>query len=468
MVRLKFGIMLTDFWACSSLKQRVACDYLFKLVNPDYNVGNGVATKMKNCLASIPRDITGNIFYIEEDARFIQNVRTKIVPLITKPLAFVAFFLNCLKKDSSLNDDTPIGNNTKRHYLNASSFDLAQTIADFLFFTIRQNDNEDQETHSYIKSLSKTKIASFNVAGLSLTEARHLLNDVKLTSSNRNFDSVFEEICVGKLDIPNPNHIRAFKLRNSLYEEDYTQVISLLQNNICNYVYSRAEIDQLERNISFADVQRKTLLAASQLNVDSNTLGDLLNYLFIENEENAPKLMSKIEFNNYKNDCDGVYLKKINDKYQIVLGTSKIYPSVYDGISHAVERICSLVSQSFNPSILVSDFNFINRFPVDDLKALKRIFIPTQPQDELEVNGFGIFLGYSMNLSCDINLLSTEKVREIVNLQINNDLKDVIQQLNIAISDKNIKQYSYYVYLLPFRDVTETSKMIMEKVLGKR
>ena len=57
------------------------------------------------------------------------------------------------------------------------------------------------------------------MAGLSLTEARHPLNDVKLTSSNRNFDSVFEEICVGKLDIPNPNHIRAFKLRNSLYED---------------------------------------------------------------------------------------------------------------------------------------------------------------------------------------------------------------------------------------------------------
>ena len=467
MVRLKFGMLLTGLWACSDLKQEAACDCLFKLVNSDYDVTNGVATKMKNCLASLPRDITSKIYYMKEDQDFVEKVRTKINPLITRPLSFVAFFLDCLKKDTSLEDATPIGNNTRKYYLSCKTFDLAQTVADALFFTIRQNENQDSDAHEYIKNLTKLKIASFKIEGLSLKETISPPDAVNLTSFNDNFSSVFEEVSAGNLDIPNPNNIHAFKLKNNLYESDYTQLIQLLQNNICNYVYSRAEIDQLERNISFAEVQQKTLQAASQLKVSSKTLGDLLNYLFVENEEKAPKLMSKIEFNNYENDCDGIYLKKINNKYQIILGTSKIYPSIYDGISNAVKRICTLVSRSFKPSVLVSDFNFISRFSKEDIKAMKNIFVPRRPQEELEVNAFGVFIGYSMNLSCALTTLPTEKARVAIDLQIKKDLKDVIEQLNTAIDKEGIQQYSYYVYLLPFNDVTNTSKIIMEKVLGK-
>lgn len=467
MAKLKFGMLLTGFWACSTLKQEIACDYLFKLVNSNYDVTNGVATKMKNCLASIPRDITSKIYYVEEDSNFVENVRATINPLITKPLAFIAFFIHCLKMDTSLEDDAPIGNNTRMYYLNNKSFDLAQTIADALFFTIRQNENKDSEAHRYIKGLTKSKVASFQIEGLSLAETNYSSNKIKLTSFNDSFNSVFEEVCVGDLDVPNPNHIRAFKLRNNLYEEDYTQLVSLIQNNICSYVYSRAELDQLETNINFAEVQQKTLQAASRLNVSNKTLGDLLNYLFIENIENAPKLMSKIEFNNYKNDCDGIYLKKINNKYQIILGTSKIYSSINNGISHAVERICTLVSQTFNPSVLVSDFNFINRFSVEDIKAMKKIFVPIHSRNELDVKGFGVFIGYSLKLSCDLTILPTEKALAAIKLQINKDLKNVIEQMNMAIEDKGIKQYSYYVYLLPFNDVSNINKIIMEKVLGK-
>lgn len=467
MVKLKFGILLTGFWACSNLKQQVACDYLFKLINPDYDVASGVATKMKNCLASIPRDITSKIYYMEEDQDFVEKVRARINPLITKPLSFIAFFLDCLEKDRSLDDTTPVGNNTRKYYLSHKSFDLAQIVSDALFFTISQNENQDSEAHKYIKSLSKAEVASFEAEGLSLADTNNPPNAMILTSFNDNFSSIFEEVCVGKLDIPNPNNIHAFKLKNNLYESDYTQLIELLQKNICNYVYSRAEIDQLKKNINFAEVQSKTLQAASRLNINSKTLGDLLNYLFIENEEKAPKLMSKIEFNNYENDCDGIYLKKINNRYQIVLGTSKIYPSIDDGMSHAVKRICTLVYQPFMPSVLVSDFNFISRFSREDIKTMKSIFIPMRPNEELEVKAFGIFIGYSMNLSCDLNSLPTEKARAVINLQINKDLEHVIEQLNTAIDEEKIKQYSYYVYLLPFNDVKNTSRIIMEKVLGK-
>lgn len=467
MVKLKFGSLLSGFWACSNMTQCAACDHLFKLVNSNYDVQEGVATKMKNCLASLPRDIAQKIYYIEEDDEFVENIQNDIVPLITKPLPFIAFIIDCLRKDSSLNDDKSIGMKSKRYYLKCKSFDLAKTIADFLFFTIIQNDNRDSETHEYIKRLSKSKINSFNTKGLSLIKASSPPKNFDLTSSNDNFDSVFEEVCVGNLNIPNPNNIHGFKLKNNLYEADYTQLIELLQNNICNYVYSRAEIDQLKKHIDFADVQRKTLLAASKLNIQSSTLGDLLTYLFIENEEKAPKLMSKIEFNNYKNDFDGIYLKKINDSYQIILGASKIHSSIHDGILDAVERIRTFISQSFHPSVLVSDFNFNRRFSVDDIKALKQIFIPMHPQYELEVKGFGIFIGYSMNLSCDINSLSSKEARIAINSQINEDLKSTIFQLNKAIEDRKIQQYSYYVYLLPFNDAVNTSKKIMEKVLGK-
>lgn len=467
MVKLKFGILLTGLWACSNLKQQTACDCLFKLISSDYDVNNSVATKMKNCLASIPRDITSGIYYMQEDQEFVENVRANIVPLITKPLSFIAFLLDCLKKDSSLNDDTPIGSNTSEHYLTCKSFDIAQIVADILFFTIRQNDNQDSETHEYIRSLSKSQIASFDTKGLSLIKANYSLKDIRLTSFNDSFSSVFEEVCVGNLDIPNPNNIHAFRLKNNLYENDYTQLVELLQKNICSYVYSRAEIDQLEKNINFAEVQSKTLQAASRLNTSSKTLGDLLNYLFIENEEKAPKLMSKIEFGNYENDCDGIYLKKIHNRYQIILGTSKIYPSIDDGMLHATERICTLVSQPFAPSVLVSDFNYINRFSREDIKAMKNIFVPMRPHEELEVKAFGVFIGYSMNLYRDINSLPTEKARAVINLQIDKDLKHVIERLNMIITKEKIKQYSYYVYLLPFNDVVNTSKIIMEKVLGK-
>ena len=79
-------------------------------------------------------------------------------------------------------------------------------------------------------------------------------------------------------------------------------------------------------------------------------------YLFLEQELNAPKILSKFEVNavsgSIESKCDGVYLLSSEDAglpfHQLVFGASDIVDNLTDAVNHAFDKVDDIHHQLFH------------------------------------------------------------------------------------------------------------------------
>lgn len=161
------------------------------------------------------------------------------------------------------------------------------------------------------------------------------MNALTTTSITNGFDSVFTEVKhdIG-LNLKNNNCLRLFCLDIANNAFTYSGLFGYLQRNIGRYVFSRATIEQFKADGDTDAIGLKAveLLRTAQSSKDRGAggeLGEILLYLFLEQNLKAPKLLSKVELktsgNQYVFGSDAVHLLSLsNNAFQLVLGESKI------------------------------------------------------------------------------------------------------------------------------------------------
>lgn len=298
-------------------------------------------------------------------------------------------------------------------------------------------------------------------------------NPLELTC-REGFERVFIPIEISNtLDLKNPNQLKAYCLDTDSSKISYESLIRFIQKNIDKYVFSRVKIDKYIQNneSNLLAYDASTYLREIKDNDDSGKggeLGEILLYIFLESVCNAPKLLSKYELktsnNHYVNGADAVHLLYMeNDgrpRYQLIIGEAKTISELKIAIDKAFSSISSCDKRKeielIESAVLGCQFND------EATEVIKKLFIPNERDLTLSYDtAYGIFIGYSINIADDI---PNSEFQSKVIQQVKSDVENIVPHIMKKIEQYGLSSHSFYIYILPFNNVTNDRADIMRKI----
>lgn len=300
------------------------------------------------------------------------------------------------------------------------------------------------------------------------------MSDLKLTSYSEGF-GIFNKVSEEEFDAVNKNFLRMFMLNTENKLFNYDEMYEYILPNITKYVFSRKKLAEIESN----PLKRETIIlqALNHLRPIENEadngaggeLGEILLYLFLEQDLHAPKLFSKVELKtsakDYVKGSDGIHFKfRTNTDgvkiLQLVIGEAKIKNGLKDGIDEAFKSIIKYLSENTQDRNLL-DTHLMDQLVDEEEAALIKEYITAIPRKKKETI-FGVFIGYSINYSGvgDKNDEYDKKVIEENIAQVLNNKDYIIEKIN----RHNVSNHEFNFYFLPFHDAARDRKVIMKSL----
>lgn len=420
---------------------------------------------------------------LTKDARAIERYFISvIIPAMEearKKNAVVAL-KNIILKDNTIADTTQLGtisSLTKNELKSKNEFVLSEFLTDIFIYAIAKTDNTVEA--SFTKSIKKDFYAVYNqmVDTIRLYEVAtsKTVAAIPLTSKGK-FDKVFTAISSERLSISANHDLQIFCLKFDDFDFDYHGLWKHLRNNIGYYVYSRAQIkqymddDELSALAYDAIAYIKAMIASGKM-LSGNELGELLLYIFLEQVLNAPKLMSKVEFDNhggfFTSESAGIHLLAAHAAVpfnQVVLGTSMINGNLQAAIDSAFSNAQKLKTRKKDERRFVESNIFAASFPANVYDQLESIILPAEISGKKPDTAFGMFIGYTLN-GVSHSGKSTDEYQNDVFTQLKTDVLNQVPFIESKVTQYGLDGYSLYIYLLPFSDADEDKKDIMDKLL---
>lgn len=300
------------------------------------------------------------------------------------------------------------------------------------------------------------------------------------TCKDEDFYTVFKELKHEQsLDLPNNNKLEMYytKIMNNKFE--YTALIDLLSRNITNYVFSRKE--NLEANQK-DNIQALTIKAINEFrkiknNSDSGNggeLGEFLLYIFLESRLNAFKLLSKMELKTNSSDyikgADGIYLYEYEDEknqkhFEYIIGEAKIEGTSSKAINDAIDSILIHLQNEKFEKELVNREIFKETFSEDEVEKIRDILVPRQDNDNMDIQkAFGIFIGYGIEKNLKLDGVSNAKGKVLIEERMKKDIENICKNMKKKIEEKKLTNYSFYVYIMPFKNSKEDREKILKNM----
>ena len=297
---------------------------------------------------------------------------------------------------------------------------------------------------------------------------------LKNTSYDDGF-GIFNKIYDREFDVVNHNHLRLFMLNTENKLFNYDELYEYVLPNVSKYVFSRRKNVETEKNPQkAATIILEALSHLRKTTSDKDRgaggeLGEILLYLFLEQDLKAPKLFSKVELKtsaqDYVKGSDGIHFKfrtiGTGEKIlQLVIGEAKIQNKLDDGISSALDSVDAYLKNNIQDRNLL-DTHLMEQIVDKEEAALLREYILSIPRKKKETI-FGIFIGYTINYTGekDTNDEYDKKV-------IDENIKQVLgYQQNIIdeINNRHLSNYEFNFYLLPFHNAMRDRKVIMNNL----
>lgn len=260
---------------------------------------------------------------------------------------------------------------------------------------------------------------------------------------------------------------------------DYDKISSVLVDSVIDYALSKRTVKMFDGK--YGTLSKTARSRFREYNANSGELGELLLFCFLEGHLNAPKILTKLELksssNMYVNGSDGVHLLKVkDDRYKLIFGESKLYKNLSRALTSAFESIDKFVSKNNSPGNLASGIEHekslissnIERceFSEEEKRVLERIIYPAKGDTNINIDdAFSIFIGYEIDVSQETKDCIDENFSEIVKQKILQELTDIETKIYKKIIDKKLIGKSFYVYIIPFTDIKNVRKKILEDIL---
>lgn len=301
------------------------------------------------------------------------------------------------------------------------------------------------------------------------------------TCNDEEFSKVFKELKHDeKLELPNNNLLKMYytKIMNNKFE--YSNLQELLLSNITNYVFSRRVNKEAYDTKKIPNLTRKAMMEFRKLNNkkdcgNGGELGELLLYIFLESNLKAYKLLSKMELKTNSEDyikgADGIYLYEYEDKkkekhFEYIIGEAKIEATSAKSISDAFESILTHLQKENFERELVDREIFKETFSEEQAEKIKRLLVPSAEDDDIDMQkAFGIFIGYGLNKDLRLDEVDNRKGQKIIEERIQKDIKNICKNIKNKIKEhKDLKNYSFYVYVMPFKDAKKDRVEILKNI----
>lgn len=414
-----------------------------------------------------------------------KGMEENLIPLIHQDKHEQLFLAikEILREDSSIADTTVVGVTPgfeKENILSQNSLYEAVTLANIITFAITQTEND--KLKASIREIGKDYVDGFvnstdRVFFLSPKADNDQLSPLKRTIKDPMFDRIFlkaTDMTISALS--NPSKASVFYLDPSNCKFRFSNLKDFIVNNIGSYVFSRAQIKRIvDRTKNQAAIGSQAMLKfmiTYGANAES-VLGEILLYIFMEQELDAPKIMSKIEIDesnrNSVSKSDGVHLLSIDKSgqpfYQLVFGASDIVGDLKVAIDRAFDKIIAIENNHDSELQIIDNTTQWTIYDPDATQYMVKLMTPQKDGTCLPDMAFGAFLGYTIKL--DQPETDSQKYRVAVKEQLKRDIANIQPYIVKKIQDNGLAGYSFYFYLLPFNDaINERTSIIQELLSG--
>lgn len=289
------------------------------------------------------------------------------------------------------------------------------------------------------------------------------------SSVDKDFLKVFSE---GKKYDLDGNNLNLFSAKIENNEFKYSTLVDSLFDVFIDFCLSSKEKSKLGDG-------RKYVEAASKFRkYESNTgeLGELLLFSFLETHLEAPKILSKMllktSTNDYVKGADGIHLKKLADgAYHLIFGESKLYKSIRSGVRDAFESIEEYINReknNINDEVKLIGVHLPNEFEKEEhYEMIKRIIFPSEEEIELD-KAFGIFTGFEIKFTDEELKIKNQEFRIVAKKKIEDMVERQFEFVKKQIDEKGLQAYTFYIYFMPFTDIDNVRKKIIENLMGAK
>lgn len=408
-----------------------------------------------------------------------KGVEEYVLPLINREKKVALFrAIKAILREDSIADDTLVGRikgYEKENILNSNSFYDSMLLANVLTYAIADVDNNEEV------SKMEGLVEGFLTSGEDIHFINKLVDQDEICPLKRTLKSpLFDKIFLKATDITitgmsNPARASVFYLDPMNCRFRFRELKSFIVSNIGNYVFSRAEKNRIiEFQGSEQAVGAQAIIKFMQKygSEAETVLGEILLYIFLEQELDAPKIMTKIELEETRgvvSKSDGVHLLSLNLSgqpiHQLVFGASDVVGDLSAAIDRAFEKIVNIEANADEELRMVENASQWTIYDQETTKYMVELMKPRKGGISTPEMAFGAFLGYTIKI--DPPETDSQKYKKAVKEQLIKDIAALQPHISDLILKHGLSGYSFYFYVLPFNDApTEKVNIIKELLSG--
>ncbi len=470
-------IKILKICAKPKVHNKTLCEAVVKTVDEYTVIGtdDGHISRLMSCDNNLSP--TGVIQPVRntELSKISQGMNAFVLPHLKAEMVPQAILALQAMALSTAKDGVKIGSLSKAELAYKTIFDPSDFFADIFHFTATEIENKCGKKD--IAEVTEEYVEGFDGNCITLEENKVVVTEeLDITLDCEGFEAVFRKVDYDEaLSLKNKNGISLYYLDISDSAFDYMALNEYLFDSVGVYVYSRTQIKDFEDRKKARSIGAKALrLMNNNRNPDDkktgNDLAEMLLFTVMEGGLHAPKLLSKVEISTeaqkYKSKSDSVHLlkKKVNGEtcYQLVFGASSISGNIIDAIDAAFEAVTEIKKGRTNERQMVESTLFNNTYDAETTERLKQIIIPSKHRNAVPDMAFGIFIGYTIDVTDDDN----DRFRTLAIEKMKDDIRNAIPYIEQKATELKLTMHSYYFYFLPFNDAENDKKQIMDELLG--
>lgn len=484
MKRLCFGTLLTLLYQArngSKVTNDLLCKKIFEAYGVDFETCGSSSGHLKSGHDNPPgylRTAAANLTFEEADLKF----QDKVVPIVkeVKKESLIRAIKTILYEDKTIEDYKVVGyikGYEKENIIKHPKVSFSAILASVFYYAL--TDNNIGDCQDAIKEIPKNYVDSFGTSDIPVyfekSDAERIIpldRSLRDQRFNRTFEKVSDIEITG---VPNYStaQIYAVDMMNSKLR--FQKAKEFLSDNLSSYVMSREKASRMDKMGRSATMGTQALLKyikAFGASAES-ILGETLLYVFLEQELQAPKLMTKIEIDDIgglvKSKSDGVHLLVSEDRgtpfRQLVFGASNIVGDLHSAVDNAFDKILNIDKNYEDELQLVDNTRNYNLFRPEVNNYIKEILIPVKNKKKDKDLAFGCFLGYT--LLPPLAACSNDDYREYARKTMADDVADIETYIEKKVTDNGLGGYSFYFYILPFNDAPNERVTLVEEMIGR-
>lgn len=419
------------------------------------------------------------------EAAAYEGVQKNLIPILRSNclIGIVRAIKAVLRDDATIAKETVVGYGNgykKSSILSTTTVTFNEFLANILYYSIVNVSSS--ECVEATKEVDKDYLESFISAGEEVyleTASSQSFVPLKKSLKGNDFGNTFFKVAECTVEgMANPASAHFYTTDISNCTIKFQTLKKYLLDHIGEYVLSRETISNYEKSGRDFSVGLNAFLTLAQKNKNgtvwsSSTLGEILLYLFLEQELGAPKILSKIEVTNVsgttESKCDGVHLLSLASDglpfHQLVFGASDVVNDLNSAVDNAFSKIEDIRSNEGNELQMVENTIYNNIYDPETTKFMENLILPKAPGADKPEMAFGVFLGYTLGL--DGAGLSGPQYKSAVQNKILADIKSAEAYISGKIRSLHLEGYSFYFYVLPFNNaVSERESIINDAFSG--